>query len=73
MQNLDKTGIKRILIIFRNYRYTAYKQFTWWIHSRLGKGVRRVIPSFVVWCIRGEYPSVDNCYVEFQHAQNEKT
>ena len=23
----------------------CYKQFTWWVHIRLGKGVREVIPS----------------------------
>ena len=27
------------------YRYVGYKQFTWWVHNYLGKGVRKVIPS----------------------------
>ena len=24
----------------KNYRFAAYKLFTWWIHNRLGKGIR---------------------------------
>ena len=29
----------------RSLRYAAYRQFRWWIHARLGKGVRRIIPA----------------------------
>ena len=29
---------------FRVLQYAACKQYTCWIHSRLGKGVRKVIP-----------------------------
>ena len=36
----------------KNMRYGGYKQYTYWIHNKLGKGVRRVIPSCVVWAIR---------------------
>ena len=35
-------------ICFRSYRYAGFKQYTWWIHNPLGKGVRKVIP-FVVY------------------------
>ena len=45
-----------VLLSFRNYRYASYKQFTWWIHSRLGKCMRQVVPSCVVWSIKKNYP-----------------
>ena len=35
-----KTEIKN-----RSHRYTAYKQFAWWVYRHLGKDNRRVIPS----------------------------
>ena len=54
-----------LLLPLRNYRYTSYKQFTWWIHSRLGKGVWKVIPSCVVWSIRKNYPSENGVYTDF--------
>ena len=54
-----------LLLPLRNYRYTSYKQFTWWIHSRLGKGVWKVTPSCVVWSIRKNYPSENDVYTNF--------
>ena len=29
----------------KSLRFTAYKQYVWWIYQRLGKGNRRVLPS----------------------------
>ena len=55
---------------FRNYRFAAYRQFISWIYGRLGKHVRQVIPSCIVWAIRTKYPSEDNQYVPF-HFSNE--
>ena len=33
------------LSLFKSYRFAGYKQFSWWIHNHLGKGVTKVIPS----------------------------
>lgn len=51
---------------FRTYRYGAYRQFCWFIHNKLGRGVRRVIPACAVCKIRKEYPSVDGRYTGFK-------
>ncbi|XP_057299383.1 P2X purinoceptor 7-like [Hydractinia symbiolongicarpus] len=48
------------------YRYAAYRQFTWWVHVRLGKSVRRVIPSCVVNKIQDTFPPPDNIYTGFK-------
>lgn len=47
------------------YRYTAYRQFTGFIHNRLGKGVRRIIPACVVNAIREKFPEQNGIYVGF--------
>ena len=33
----------------RSYRFAGYKQFSWWIHNRLVKGVGKVISSCGLW------------------------
>ncbi|XP_057308092.1 uncharacterized protein LOC130645979 [Hydractinia symbiolongicarpus] len=43
----------------KTYCYAAYRQFTWWVHNRLGKSVLRVIPSCAVKKIRDAYPEPD--------------
>ena len=40
------------LSLLRSYRLAGYKQFSWQIHNRLAKGVRKVIPSCALWSIR---------------------
>ena len=61
-------------IVYENdsLRYAAYRQFTWWVHNRLGKGVRRVIPSCAIWAIREKYPNEDNNYIPFLEAREEE-
>lgn len=54
------------------FRYAGYKQFTWWIHNYLGKGVRKVIPSCAVWAIRTKYPSKGNKYIPFMEYKEEE-
>ena len=51
------------------YRYAGYKQYTWWVHNNLGKGVRKVIPSCAVWTIRNNYPSKDGKYISFMESK----
>lgn len=50
---------------FRSYRYASYLQFTWWMHGRLGKRIRRVIPSCAVNKIRHVYPEPGGIYTGF--------
>ena len=60
-----------LLLSLRNYRYPSHKQFTWWIHSRLAKDVRKVIPSCVVSSIGKNYPSENGVYTDFKQAEND--
>lgn len=56
----------------RILRLAAYRQFTWWIHIRLGKAVRKVIPSCSVWSIRDAYPEEDNGYTGFRDPDDDE-
>ena len=51
-----------VLVKFRTLRLAAYRQFTWWVHTRLGKAVRKVIPSCAVWSIRDAFPEANYEY-----------
>lgn len=55
----------------RSYRYAAYKQFTWWVYKRLGKGNRRVIPSCALWVIRNMYPELNENYVLYNEGDKD--
>ena len=48
-----------------NYRYAGYRQFTWWVHKRLGRYVCKAIPACVVKAIRPVYPNADGNYTGF--------
>ena len=54
-----------------NYRFSAYEQYISWIYGRLGKRIRQVTPSCVVWTIRKKYPSDDREYVPFNDAEEQ--
>ena len=48
------------ILCCRLYRLTAYQQFIYWTHSKLSKGIRKVIPSCAVVAIRHKFPELDN-------------
>ncbi len=52
-------------LCYRTWRLQAYRQFTCWIHGKLGKGVRRVVPACVVKEIRNEFPNAADVYTGF--------
>ena len=66
-------NLRRDAINFENrtMRYASYRIFTWWVHNRLGRGVRRVIPSCAIWKIRHTFPEPNLVYVPFQEAADE--
>jgi len=51
------------LFMCRTFRLAAYRQFTWWTHKRLGRRIRRAIPSCVVVAIRKKFPDEQGHYV----------
>ena len=61
--------IHECIIIVRAYRLAAYRQFVHWTYSRLGRGIRKVIPSCVVAAVRHEFPEADGIYTGFKLAE----
>jgi hypothetical protein len=51
----------------RAMRHSAYRQYVMWIHGHLGKGNRKVMPSFCVWKIRKHYPSHNGQYTGYKN------
>ena len=54
-----------ILNFILNVKVCCNKQYTCWIHNRLGKGVRNVIPSCALWEIPNKSLSQDNKHANF--------
>ncbi|XP_062523092.1 uncharacterized protein LOC134197757 [Corticium candelabrum] len=52
----------------RLLKLTSYRQFTYWVHRKMGREVRRVILSCVVTSIRGHFPEETGEYIGFQES-----
>ena len=60
------------LLIHRLYRYVGYRAYTYWIHQRLGRYVRRATPACVVLAIRAAFPEErDEDYISYKDAEDE--
>ena len=55
-----------------SYSFAGYKQYTFWEHHYLGKGVRKVIPSYAVWRMRNEYKADNDVYVPFMESKEDE-
>ncbi len=53
------------VLIYRRFRYTAYKAFTRWIHGWTGKGYRIPLPACASHAIRIKFPEADGHYTGF--------
>ena len=56
------------MMFYRSYRLAAYRQFIHWTYNRLGRGVRKVLPSCVVNTICQEFPEEGGIYTGFRIA-----
>ena len=59
-------------ICFGSYRYAGYKQYTWWIHDELGKGVRKVISFCTISAIRNFFLSNNQEYFPFIESNDDR-
>lgn len=59
------------LMTNKNYRYHAYRSYIQYMHGRLGRKNRRVIPACVVAKIRSIWPSTDGLYVGYKPAEDD--
>ena len=50
------------------YRYVAYRQYTYWIHKKLGRKIGIAIPSCVVRKIRESFQNESRSYRGFEYA-----
>ena len=56
---------------FYVYRYSG--RIDWQdINNRLGKGVRKVIPSCALWSIREKYPSANGSCIPFKESRDDE-
>ena len=50
----------------KSYRFISYRQYIYWVFGRLGKNIRKVVPSCAVQKIRATFPAEDGVYVPFK-------
>ena len=48
------------------YHKAADCQYIIWQHTYLGRGNRKVIPSYVMWAVTNRYPAPDGQYLGFK-------
>ena len=53
--------------IQRSKREAAYKKYANYKYGRLGKNIRKPLPSCVVWSVRALYPSPNDKYIGFKY------
>ncbi|XP_046842109.1 P2X purinoceptor 7-like [Xenia sp. Carnegie-2017] len=83
MACINETVVRTAMVVFvhdhgaipdapetETLRYTAYRQWTAWIHGKLGKKYRLPIPSCAVKEIRKAFPSPSGIYKGFEYAQH---
>ena len=51
----------------KSFRFIAYKQYIWWIYGKLGKDIRKPIPSCIVNKVRNIFPAPDNIYIPYNN------
>ena len=44
----------------KSLRHVGYRNYTLWVHNRLGRGIRKVMPSCAIWAIRNAHPENRN-------------
>lgn len=52
-------------------RHQAYTQFTLWVHDRLGRRVRRVVPACAAHLIHKQYPDATGQYHGFEDVDSD--
>jgi hypothetical protein len=55
----------------RIFRNQAYRNIILWMWSKLGAGIRRVLPSCCVARIRWKYPAPDNVYTGYESFESD--
>ena len=68
---LDAEECKFSVMTNKNYRHHAYREYVEYIHGLLGKHNRKVIPSCVVWYIRGRWPDPHGNYTGYKPGSDE--